>query len=180
MKHLTTALFALTIVFGLGGCATAPKSESGKEKLMADADSTMKQLYAEDPTLQEFVNKGAGHIIFPGVGKGAWIVGGSYGRGLVYEKGEWIGYADITQATIGLQGGGQKFSELVVFETPTDLNRFKSGKLSFAANVSAVALKTGAAKTAKFTDGVAVFTKPIGGLMFEAAVGGQQLTFQPK
>ena len=43
-----------------------------------------------------------------------------------------------------------------------------------------VALKTGAADTARYNDGVAVFVQPIGGLMFEAAVGGQQFSFVPR
>src|SRR5262245_31589230 len=181
MKHLFGSLLLMSIVFAFtNGCQTAPKSEEGKDQLMSDADSAMKQMMAEDPGLDDVIKSGAGHIVFPKVGKGAWIVGGSYGRGIVYERGVFIGYADITQATVGLQAGGQTFQEVVVLETQTDVDRFKTGKLSLAANLSAVALKTGAAKAAKFKDGVIVFTKPIGGLMFEAAVGGQQFTYQPK
>ena len=91
-----------------------------------------------------------------------------------------IGYSDISQATIGLQAGGQSFSEMLVFESKADLDRFTAGKMSFAANASAVALKSGKAASTRYTDGVAIFVKPIGGLMGEAAVGGQQFTFQPK
>jgi lipid-binding SYLF domain-containing protein len=181
MKHLSGCLLLMSIVFALAtGCQTAPKSDTAKDQLMSDGDAAMKQMMAEDPGLDSFIRSNAGHIIFPKVGKGAWIVGGSYGRGIVYERGVFIGYADITQATIGLQAGGQSFQELIVFETQTDVDRFKTGKFSLAAGLSAVALKTGASKDAKFKDGVIVFTKPIGGLMFEASVGGQQLTFQPK
>jgi lipid-binding SYLF domain-containing protein len=181
MKHLSGCSLLMSIVFAIGtGCQTAPKTDTAKDQLMSDAESAWKQMVTEDPGVESVAKNGAGYIVFPKVGKGAWIVGGSYGRGIVYERGTFIGYADITQATIGLQAGGQSFQELVVFETQTDLDRFKTGKFSLAANLSAVALKTGASKDAKFKDGVIVFTKPVGGLMFEAAVGGQQFTFQPK
>ena len=60
------------------------------------------------------------------------------------------------------------------------MERFKAGKLALAANLSAVALKTGSAGSARYTDGVAVFVQPIGGLMFEAAIGGQEFTYQPR
>ena len=40
-------------------------------------------------------------------------------------------------------------------------------------------LKTGAAASVRYVDGVAVFVKPIGGVMVEAALGVQQFTFQP-
>jgi hypothetical protein len=45
--------------------------------------------------------------------------------------------------------------------------------------VSAVALKSGAAAAAKYTNGVAVFVYVKGGLMAEAALGGQRFTFSP-
>ena len=106
-------------------------------------------------------------------------LGGAYGRGEVYERGQRIGYSDITQATIGLQAGGQSFSELIVFENAAALDRFKTGKFSFSANASAVAVKAGAAGAANFKDGMAVFVKPQGGLMFEASIGGQEFSYKP-
>jgi lipid-binding SYLF domain-containing protein len=178
-----TSLFAASLtglVLVLAGCPTAPKSEPKREALLSDSESALKQLKAEDSSLDAFLSKSYGHALFPHVGKGGFVAGGAYGRGVVFEQGNHIGYADISQATIGLQAGGQTFTELVAFETKEALDRFRSGKLAFAANVSAVALKSGAAASARYTDGVAVFVKPIGGAMFEASVGGQQFTFQPK
>jgi lipid-binding SYLF domain-containing protein len=179
MKHLSALSLVLSIVFAVG-CQTAPRTEEKREVLLDNANDTIKQMTATDSSLEGFLSHSAGYVVFPQVGKGGYIVGGSYGRGIVYEKGMFIGYADISQATIGLQAGGQTFKELVVFESQADLERFKAGKVALAANLSAVALKTGAAGSAKYTDGVAVFVQPIGGLMVEAAIGGQQFTYQPK
>jgi lipid-binding SYLF domain-containing protein len=162
------------------GCSTAPQPGVERSELASDATDTLKQASAKDPSLSEYLQKSSGYAVFPSVNKGAAIVGGSYGRGTVYEHGVIIGYADITQATVGLQAGAQQYSELVVFESPQDVERFKAGKLTFAATRSAVALKTGSAASASYTDGVAVFVDPIDGMMFEAAVGGQQFTFQPR
>ena len=97
----------------------------------------------------------------------------------VYENGKMIGFADLTQASIGLQAGGQTFSEIIVFENENALNKFKNNKLEFSAQASAVALKAGASAQARFENGVAVFTKPKGGLMFEASIGGQKFNFKP-
>jgi lipid-binding SYLF domain-containing protein len=114
------------------------------------------------------------------VGKGGLIAGGAYGRGEVYQGGEMIGFADLSQATIGAQAGGQEFSELIAFESQNALDGFKQNKLRFAANASAVALKSGTAKSARYDDGVAVFIRPTGGLMVEAAIGGQSFSYLPK
>jgi lipid-binding SYLF domain-containing protein len=81
---------------------------------------------------------------------------------------------------VGLQAGGQSFSELLVFENKAALDRFTAGKFDFAAGASAVVLKSGVATNANFVDGVAVVVQPIGGVMVEAAIGGQQFTYQAK
>jgi len=49
-----------------------------------------------------------------------------------------------------------------------------------AADASAVVLKTGVTTDASFIDGVAVVVSPVGGVMLEAAIGGQQFTYQQK
>jgi lipid-binding SYLF domain-containing protein len=181
MKYYRT--IAMTVGFvGLfaTGCATAPKSGADRTQLTNDATAALQQAKQTDASLAQFLQASSGYVVFPHVDKGAALVGGSYGRGIVYDGNELIGYADITQATVGLQAGGQEFREIVVFESQGDLDRFKAGKLTLSANVSAVALKSGAAESAKYTDGVAVFVQPTAGLMVEAAVGGQQFTYQPK
>jgi lipid-binding SYLF domain-containing protein len=126
------------------------------------------------------LNKSDGYVIFPTVGKGAVGIGGSYGRGEVFEHGIFVGYADISQGTIGLQLGGQTFTEVIAFADDPAMKKFESGQFAFDANASAVAMKSGAASTDTYTNGVAVFVDVQGGLMAEAAIGGQSFTYQPK
>ena len=73
-------------------------------------------------------------------------------------RGKLAGYSSLTQASIGLALGGQSYTELIFFENKAALDRFKSGGFAFAAQASAVALKSGVSANAKYTDGVAVFT----------------------
>ncbi len=169
----------LAAIAAISGCATAPKGEPARDALRVDAEAALNRSITEDPGLRDFIDKAYGYAIFPEVGKGGFVVGGSYGRGVVYEQGQFVGYADITQATVGLQAGGQSFTEILAFENADAMERFKYGKMKFAASASAVALKAGAAAAARYEDGVAVFTKPRGGLMFEAAIGGQEFGFVP-
>ena len=175
-----TAAAALFAVALLVGCATAPKTEEGKADLEKDAVNALSKMKAEDPGLADAIEKGHGYVIFPTAGKGGLIVGGGYGRGIVYnDAGAQIGFADITQASVGAQVGGQAFYELIIFENEAALNRFKNNQLTFAANASAVAVKSGAAAASNYENGVKVFTLPKAGLMAEASVGGQKFTFTP-
>jgi lipid-binding SYLF domain-containing protein len=166
--------------FLLAACTTAPDTESGKSDLHETTQLSLKQLEYEDPGLDVFLKNSYGYAIFPDVGKGAVGIGGAYGRGEVYEQGVFVGYADISQGTLGVQAGGQSFTELLAFQDKPTLDDFKSGQFRFDANASAVALKSGAAATAKFDHGIAVFAEPEGGLMFEAAIGGQSFTYIAK
>ena len=181
MRRIQLAAGVLLAAMGVGivGCQTEPKTEADKANLHDEATTTLNAFEREDPSLRDFMGRAHGYAIFPSVGKGGLIAGGAYGHGEVYERGQRIGFSDITQATIGLQAGGQTFSELLVFENQAALDRFKTGKFSFSANASAVAVKSGAAGSANFKDGIAVFVKPQGGLMFEASVGGQEFSYKP-
>jgi len=180
MRTPRSILAAALPLLAILGCATAPPTRAGREDLKESAVSALSGMERSDPSLTEFLRDSAGYAVFPHVGKGAYIVGGGYGRGVVYRGGAEVGYADITQASIGLQAGGQSYMEVLAFQSQGDLDRFTVGGLAFGANLSAVILKTGAASSAPYTNGVAVFVKPIAGAMIEASVGGQQFTYRPE
>ena len=171
----------LTIVATLlASCATAPSTPGERDVLLQQSTAAMAEMSREDSGLDELTRKAYAYALFPEIAKGGLVFGGGYGRGVVYEQGEHIGYADLSQASFGLQVGGQTYSELIVFENKAALDRLTQGNLELVADASAVILKKGAATNARFVDGVVVFVRPIGGAMAEASVGGQQLTYVPK
>jgi lipid-binding SYLF domain-containing protein len=152
---------------------------SSRAKMLSEAESTAAAFRHADPTLSRFFGSSAGYAVFPTVGKGGAGVGGAYGRGVLYERGHPVGQTTLTQVTVGAQLGGQAYSELVFFEGPEALQRFKKGEFAMAAEVSAVIAATGASANAKYARGVAVFTLAKGGLMAEASIGGQKFAFKP-
>jgi hypothetical protein len=163
----------------LTGCQTAPKTAQAETSLETQVQGTIRTAMQQDPSLQQFFDRSAGYAVFPSVGAGAAVVGGAFGRGQVFQNGQFVGYTTLTQATVGLSLGGQQYSELIFFQTQDILNKFKTGQFGFTAEASAVALTTGAAAQTSFRNGVAVFTMSQGGLMFSAAVGGQKFSFSP-
>jgi len=171
-------LFLLALV--VAACSTAPEKQSDRDKLSAEVQATIDRFKRRDGTLERWFESAYAYAVFPEIGKGAIGIGGAFGRGLVYQEGEFIGYTAMTQATIGFQFGGQAYSEVVFFQNKSALNNFKDDKLAFSAQVSAVAANAGASRNAKYTAGVAVFTIALGGLMYEASVGGQDFDFEPK
>ena len=178
-KYKIPALFLFVcLIFGLNDLLA--QSDSKKAEIRKDSEEAKARFLKEDPGMSSFFNNSQGYVIFPNVGKGGLGVGGAAGNGAVYEKGNFIGYAKLTQVTIGFQAGGQAYREVVFFETSNELNRFKANKIEFSAQVSAVAAAAGASADAKYVEGVAVFTMAKGGLMYEASVGGQKFKFDPE
>ena len=161
------------------GCAGVPKSRSERAEVTADAHQTLQEMVAKDPDVQGLIDQSAGYIIFPSVKQGGAIVGGAGGSGVVYENGRRTGYAALSQASIGAQLGGQKYSELVIVRDRDKLESMKSGKFDVGAQASAVILKQGAASATRFgKNGVAVFVQPKGGAMVNVSVSGQQISFR--
>jgi lipid-binding SYLF domain-containing protein len=173
------ALLVAVIGFGLTGCQTAPKTEDERSKLVSKGEESLATMKAEDSSFASFIDSAYGYAVYPTVGEGGLIVGGSYGKGNVYERGKMIGYSDMTQASVGAQVGGQAYTEVIAFENKDALDKFISGEYKMAAEATATALKSGAAAKAKFQDGIAVFTYVKGGLMAKAAIGGQRFRFTP-
>ena len=181
--HFTKMMYLVTGAIGLivlAGCATAPRSLEGKANIENDAATTLAKAKTTDPSLAGVFSGAAGYAVFPSVGKGAMGVGGAYGKGVLFQRGNAVGYCDLSQATIGFQLGGQAYTEIIAFQTEQAVESFKQGNCRFDAQATAVALKSGAGANAKFTNGVAVFTMDAEGLMFEASVGGQKFSYQPK
>ncbi len=163
--------------------AAAPAATAQREPINTrdrEARAVIAKFTQKDPSLEQFFKDAAGWAVFPSIAKGAFIIGGARGDGVVYHNDEVIGYSTVTQGTIGLQIGGQTYSEIIFFKDEPALNHFKTGNAEFSGQVSAVAVRAGASADAGYAAGVAVFTMVRGGAMLEASVGGQGFSFEEK
>ncbi|HTC23244.1 MAG TPA: YSC84-related protein [Gemmatimonadales bacterium] len=145
----------------------------------SDAQAVIAKFKEKDPNLKKVFAEAYGYVVFPTVGKGGIGIGGARGKGYVYEHGELIGRSTLTQVTIGLQLGGQVYSEVVFVRDKDAMDSFKRGRLKLDGQASAVAVTARAAVDVGYRNGVAIVTMAKGGLMYEAAVGGQKFSFDP-
>lgn len=158
------------------------------------------QVFKEAGESKRFFDTAYGYAVFPTIGKAGVGLGGAYGNGRVYRKGKYVGDTSVTQVTVGLQLGGQAYSQIIFFEDERAFKEFTSGNFEFGADASAVAItagvgaKTGTAGSTagasdgrhgaetigKYHKGTATFTVAKGGLMYEASIGGQKFKYVPK
>lgn len=150
------------------------------DSFQLDVQKAILAIKKADPGIEAFFDNAAGYAVFPSVGKGGFVIGGAYGKGLVIAGDKIDGYTSMTQASIGLQAGGQKYAQFIFFKDDTAIGHFKRGNFEFGAQASAVAITAGASADAAYDSGVAIFTHAAGGLMFEGSVGGQKFKYKPK
>ena len=165
----------------------------------ADEWSDTATLFRNAGQSGKYFSHAYGYALFPTIGKGGIVVGGAHGSGRVYTHGKYVGDTSMTQVTVGLQLGGQAFSQIIFFEDERSFKEFTSGNFEFSAQASAVAITAGASASAgttggsagasggkkdattsgEYYKGMAVFTIAKGGLMYEAAIGGQKFSYKP-
>lgn len=164
----------------LAGCGSKPSVNSPDEQaeLNQQVQAAIDDFKSRDESLGRFFTNAKAYAVFPEIVTGGAGVAGAHGDGEVFSGGQYIGTADVSQASIGLQLGGQKYAEIIFFENEGALVDFEHGTTEFDARATAVAAADGAARTADYTHGVLVFTMPKGGLMAQAAIGGQKFRFR--
>ena len=168
---------------------------------LADKFTDTIDVFKKSEAVQPFFKNAYGYAVFPTVGKAGIGIGGSYGTGQVYRGGKVTGETSLIKATIGFQLGGQAFSQMIFFEDQRAYDEFTSGSFEFDATASAVAITagvqakagtegatagasagpaTGKQAKASYHKGMVVFVHTKGGLMYEAAIGGQKFSFKAK
>jgi len=166
----------------------------------ADDYSETIKVFKGSSTVKAFFSNSYGYAIFPTIAKGGLGVGAANGNGQVYKEGVVTGKTSMTQVSIGLQAGGQAFSQIIFFQDRRAYDDFISGNFEFGVEATAVAITAGAqaqagslgnsagasggnqsagTQEASYKKGMAVFTHAKGGLMYEAALGGQKFSYEP-
>ncbi len=167
----------------------------------ADSDAEAVESFRRAGESGTFFDNSYGYAVFPTIGKGGIGIGGAHGSGGVYAQGKKMGTSKMTQITIGFQLGGQAFSQIIFFENKNAFDSFTSGNFEFSAQASAVAITAGVSAEANtgggtstgvsggrndastshggYRKGMAIFTIAKGGLMWEAALGGQKYSYTP-
>jgi lipid-binding SYLF domain-containing protein len=162
---MTALAFACVPLVSLG-CKTAPKAES-RATFALEAQAAQQWFDTNVTGVGAQIKGAAGYIVFPDVGQfGIIFGGGTFGRGAVYDKtGTQVGWAAINRASIGLQLGVQGFKMLMVLKDDKTFTDFKEGAWRGDVAATAVAANSGAAASAQFKEGVAVYVGDQAGLM---------------
>ncbi len=83
-------------------------------------------MYDNYPETEQLADQASGLLVMPLVGEAGFVVGGSYGEGVLQIQGVTVDYYSATQASVGFQIGAQQYSYVLFFMTPEALTRFRT------------------------------------------------------
>jgi SH3 domain-containing YSC84-like protein 1 len=143
-KRFTTGSLVVFILL----LASAFADDEREEDRVRDAGVVMKEiLNIPDNIPQDLVDKAECVIILPSVKKGAFGIGGSYGRGVMvcrggeHYKGKWGAPAlyALEGVSVGLQLGGQATDFVLLVMNPKGAQSLLYSKVKLGADASAAA-----------------------------------------
>jgi len=138
---LCTLLMAVILFIAPNKACAASAAEIDRE-----VNAALKTLLAKSESARALAEKAKGILVFPGIMKAGFIVGGQYGEGALRENGKTVGYYNSVAASYGLQAGIQKFGYALFFMSDSALNYLdKSDGWELGTGPSIVIVDVGAA-----------------------------------
>lgn len=114
-RNIAVFLFITFIAAGFMAPVSASAASAGE--INRDANQALQKLYAKTPSAKVLGEKAKGILVFPGIVKAGFIVGGQFGEGALIKNGKTVGYYNSVAVSYGLQAGAQKFGYALFFMT---------------------------------------------------------------
>jgi len=152
-KRIHPTVVVLVLLFLAITCAAPHRAVAASaEELDQNAKIALQKLYSESSGAKAIGEKAVSALVFPGITKGGFIVGGLYGEGVLLKKGKVNSYYNTIAASYGLQAGLQKYGYVLFFMTEAAenyLNKSDGWELGMGPNI--VVVDVGAAKSLSTT-----------------------------
>lgn len=154
MKRYAVFFFGLLLMLSSGVFAQKSEQQKAVERVNSASEVMREVMRIDDKAIPRDILKNAwAVVVFPGVLKGAFIIGGQGGKGVVVRKlpnGTWSApaFLNLTGGSIGPQIGGQKIDYILVVRNESGLKGLLEDKFEMGGEVSVAAGPVGRAAAA--------------------------------
>ena len=168
----------------LPAAAQIPGRTSAAE-LGRSSNNTLQKLYAKIPAAKAIGKDAYAVLVFPGVTKAGFGIGGQYGEGALIKGGKAVAYYSTAGASYGLQAGAQTYGYAMFFMNEAAVKHLdKADGFEVGVGPSVVVMDEGMAKTATTTtmkDDIYAFIFSQKGLMAGLGIQGNKISrIRPK
>ncbi len=99
-----------------------------REKIDQMANSSIYYMIQQFPDTQDLIENAPGLLMVPVMTRGALLIGGAVGDGVLRVHGETVAYYSALQLNVGLQLSAQQYSQAVFFLNEDALRRFRASQ----------------------------------------------------
>ena len=149
------------------------------KELDAGADAVMDRFAKQVDGSEEVVRNAKGLLIFPSVKKGALIVGGEYGKGVLRIGGSTVDYYRVISGSVGLQIGGQAKDIIIAFMSNAALKKFRESKgweAGVDGNIALITVGAGERTSSAMADEpIVAFVFDVKGLIADMSLKGAKI-----
>lgn len=179
-RQVTMALAGGAIALALSTNTVSVSAAETAAELTAAVQKTIASCFQTVQTCKEFGNKASGMLVFPEVTKAAVGIGGEYGEGALVVGGKPTGFYSTTAASIGLQLGAERRSQIIMFMTDEALQKFQASdgwEVGGKAGVTVIDTgMSGKIDTTSFDEPVVGYIFGEKGLMADLSFEGQKIS----
>jgi lipid-binding SYLF domain-containing protein len=142
---LAAAVLVATSGVAREAIANAEEEAEARDRVKAAADVLREMVRAEDADIPEaLLSRAKAVAVVPHVVRGAFIVGGRWGKGVVATRaadGQWgpASFVDLSGASVGFQIGGDATDLIMVFIEEDGLEALLEDRVELGANASVAA-----------------------------------------
>lgn len=145
-----------------------------------DAQQSLEALYKINPTAQAISKNAKAILVFPKVIKAGLVFGGSYGEGVLIERGKSNDYYNSVSASWGWQVGAESFAYVVFLMSDKAVDYLAKTKgWEFGVGPSIVVVNEGVARnlsTSTLKDDAYAFITDQQGLMVSFSIEGTKIS----
>ncbi|HVM96915.1 MAG TPA: YSC84-related protein [Candidatus Acidoferrales bacterium] len=179
MRNVNRVLAIVALALSLTSAAEPAFGASAK-KINQEAHTALQHLYAKSDAARLLSKEAKGILVFPGIYKAGFIIGGAGGDGVLTKDGHPVAYYRSVAASYGLQAGVQKFGYALFFMKDEALGYLdKSEGWELGVGPSIVVVDAGVGKSLTTTTGrsdVYAFIFSQKGLMAGIGIQGSKIT----
>ncbi len=172
---------AVLLLATILGSLSAPRAlAASRQELDRDATQALKSLYAKNSAAQLLGKRAKAVLVFPGIVKAGFLLGGQVGEGVLLKRGKPAGYYNSVAASYGLQAGVQTFGYALFFMNDSALSYLDSSAgWEIGVGPSIVVVDNGVGKTltsTTITQDVYAFIFDQKGLMAGLGIQGSKIS----
>jgi lipid-binding SYLF domain-containing protein len=172
-------MFGLVAMLLAGATVQAEWQADTSDKRQVKAQQGVERVQERLPKTATYFENAYGYAIIPSITRVAIGFGAAYGRGIVVEGEQAVGWTSYFQFSSGLQLGAKYFTMIIFFKDKESMDDYKKSQWQLTGQAAIDIATVGISGTPAYSQGVAIFAVTRLGLMAEFSYSGARFKYKP-